>query len=128
MATVEIAKRCLDEDLSDLPEETQDGILKKIAILATDPEYGKPLVRELKGYRRLTYGRYRIVYRYHPRSDSCFVVLVGVRKGAETEDVYAQLRQRLAEQPQPATNEFGRLLEEVIKRNKAHHETKRGKE
>ena len=43
-----------------------------------DPNCGKPLERELNGYRSLRIGRYRIVYR--PDESGSEIVAVGPRK------------------------------------------------
>lgn len=124
MATVEIAQRCLDEDFADLPDKVQHGILKKLEILATSPEYGKPLVQKFGGLRRMTYGPYRVLYRYHQQSETVFVLVVGLRKGREMDDVYSWLSHRLqtGQTERPVTQ----LLEEIIKQSKTRGELKRG--
>ncbi len=124
MATVEIAQRCLDEDFSDLPENVQRGILKKMEMLAANPEYGKPLAREFAGLRRITYGQYRVLCRYHKQSESVFVLLVGLRKGREMDDVYSWLSQHLhgGQTERPVTQ----LLEEIVKQSKVPGKRKGG--
>lgn len=130
MATVEIAERCLDDDFPGLPETAQVRILEKLKVLIGNPEFGKPLVRELKGLRRITYGRYRIIYRYHKPSDSVFVLAIGLRKSHEWDDVYVWIDQHLHAGQTEATavaSQFGRrLLEEIIKQHAKQSRTQRG--
>lgn len=125
MATVEITQRCLDEDFSGLSETAQARILEKLKVLIGNPEFGKPLVRELKGLRRITYGRYRIIYRFHKPSDSVFVLAVGLRKSHEWDDVYAWIDQHLHSGEVEATavaNQIGRrLLDEIIRQHTKHN-------
>ncbi|MGQ0570013.1 MAG: type II toxin-antitoxin system RelE family toxin [Armatimonadota bacterium] len=84
-ATVEILPECLREDLASIREEkVRDGIIHKIALLERDPLFGKPLGGPLSGHHRLTYGRYRIVYRWNQPRDHVLVWYVGLRR----EDLY----------------------------------------
>ena len=89
LATVEILPECLENDLSKIRDEkVRDGIFDKIAILESEPGFGKPLKGSLKGHHRITYGRYRIVYRWDKARDHVLVWYVAPRD----EDLY-----RLAE-------------------------------
>jgi len=85
-------------------QDTQRKIASKIDSLrstSTPEQLGKPLVDELKGLLRLSYARYRILYRVrhpdHPNGRLRVVVqviLVGIRKEGDKRDVY-RLAQRL---------------------------------
>lgn len=59
----------------------KDAIEKRLMIAPLD--YGKPLVREWKGYRRLRVGDYRIIYRIFEERIVVFIVEIDHRK-----DVY----------------------------------------
>jgi mRNA-degrading endonuclease RelE of RelBE toxin-antitoxin system len=85
----------LDEDFTQLTEKAEEGILKKLEVLKASPDYGKPLTHEFAGLRRLTYGQYRIVYRYHQQSDTVFVILVPLRKGGDIDDIYSMMHRLL---------------------------------
>jgi mRNA-degrading endonuclease RelE of RelBE toxin-antitoxin system len=93
MVTVEIHPECLREDLSEVSDDRiRDGILSKISILEKEPGFGKPLTRgPLHGHYRMTYGRYRILYRWSRSRDHVLIWYVGLRK----EDLYA-LAERVA--------------------------------
>ncbi|MDR7434821.1 MAG: type II toxin-antitoxin system RelE/ParE family toxin [Armatimonadota bacterium] len=81
MAIVEIHPECLREDLSAIQDRTViAGILEKISILKREPGFGKPLAGALLGHRRITYGRYRIVYRWDQSRNHVLVWYVGLRK------------------------------------------------
>ncbi len=90
MATVEFTPRCLQEDFEEISEKDEDAIIEKAQLLAVNPEFGKPLTGDFAGLRRLTCGRYRIVYRHHRESDTCFILMVGLRMEGDADDVYAK--------------------------------------
>lgn len=79
----------------------QQKIALKVQELAAsgEPELlGKPLVDELQGLHRISFGRYRIVYRVirdakdsRPVRIIVRVILAGIRKQGDKHDVYAQL-------------------------------------
>jgi mRNA-degrading endonuclease RelE of RelBE toxin-antitoxin system len=83
----------------------QQKIVQKIEDLAAsgEPErLGKPLVDELQGLHRLSFGRYRIVYRVvgdsrDPRMIRIIirVILVGIRKQGDKHDIYVRLHRML---------------------------------
>lgn len=113
MATVEITQRCLEEDFADLLEKTAYAILKKLEILAVSPEFGKPLGGEFSDYRRMTFGRHRIIYRYHRQSNTVFVAQVGLRKGTDVDDVYAIARRLLRSGRLEESKEQARTAEKL---------------
>lgn len=81
MATVEIHPDCLAEDLHAIREKrVREGILNKIAILEREPGFGRPLRGELLGHFRITFGRYRIVYRWDRERDHVLIWHVGLRR------------------------------------------------
>ncbi|HEV3156566.1 MAG TPA: hypothetical protein VGZ00_04405 [Candidatus Baltobacteraceae bacterium] len=44
-----------------LPSKVQDGMRRKLREFGANPSIGKPLIGELKGYHRVTYGRLRAI-------------------------------------------------------------------
>ncbi|MDR7555449.1 MAG: type II toxin-antitoxin system RelE/ParE family toxin [Armatimonadota bacterium] len=81
MVIVEVHPDCLSEDLGKVhDEEVLEGILDKIALLEREPDFGRPLRGPLRGHHRITYGRYRIVYRWDRARDHVLVWYVGVRR------------------------------------------------
>lgn len=94
--------------LSRLPKDVQAGLLDKADELKTcsDPRTAhKPLQGPLRGYCRMTYGRYRAIFRVdeeHLASGEVLIVVVvtfvaaGIRKEQSKEDVY-RLAQKAAE-------------------------------
>jgi mRNA interferase RelE/StbE len=51
----------------DLPPEVKRGVKEALRLLATDPEAGDALHRELTGYWRYRVRRYRVVYQRQRR-------------------------------------------------------------
>lgn len=49
---------------------------------------GKPLLRELKGFRSIYAGRYRVIYKVHREKIVVYVLCVGLRKDGDKYDVY----------------------------------------
>ena len=76
-------------------------IVEKVDALAATPDprqLGKPLQDELQGLFRLSFGRYRIIYRVdHSGQVVIVVVMVGIRKQGDKIDVY-ELARRLQRQ------------------------------
>ena len=71
---------CLTEDLSPIRDaRLREGILDKIAILERAPGFGRPLRGILRGHHRITYGRYRIVYRWERGRNYVLVWYIGLR-------------------------------------------------
>lgn len=73
-----------------LDPEIRRRVRAGLAILAEEPERGKPLQLTLKGLRSWRTGDFRIVYRIVERRIEILVVAVGHRR-----DVYSRLRDRL---------------------------------
>jgi mRNA interferase RelE/StbE len=83
----------------------QRKIVQKVEDLAAagEPELlGKPLVDELQGLYRISFGHYRIVYRVirdarNPRVMQIIVrvILTGIRKQGDKRDIYERLRRML---------------------------------
>ncbi len=94
MATVEIHPGCLSDDLAVVRDmRVREGILDKIAILEREPGFGRPLRGALQGHYRVTYGRYRIVYKWDRTRDHVLVWYVGIRR----EELY-ELAERILKQ------------------------------
>ena len=82
-------------------------IRDRINDLVKDPEkQGKPLTRDLSGYRslRAVGQRYRIIYRVEEEKVLVFVVALGIRKEGSKRDIYTLARRlirlRLLESPE----------------------------
>jgi len=78
------------KDLPKIPRNIQEAIQRAIEErLLLDPLlYGEPLRRDLKGYRKLRAGDYRIIYRI--RKDEIVILKIGHRK-----EVYEKIFPRL---------------------------------
>lgn len=70
------------EDLRKIPSGLHEKILRAInGKLSLEPEiFGKPLLRELKGYYRLRLDPYRIIYRIEKEKIIVMVIHIGLRK------------------------------------------------
>ena len=70
----------------------KEQLRKAVARLKSDPEVGKPLVRELAGCRAIRVGgsENRLVYRYHREADLVEVIAIERRRAGEAYDVAAQ--------------------------------------
>lgn len=95
MATVEVHPDCLYDDLASIHDErVRDGVLYKITILEREPGFGRPLRDALRGHHRITYGRYRIVYRWDRAKYHVLVWYVGLRSEELYELAAKILKQR----------------------------------
>lgn len=72
----------IEEKLRKIPKtiriRIKDAIEKRLMIAPLD--YGKPLIREWKGYRRLRVGDYRIIYKVFEEKIVVFIVEIDHRK------------------------------------------------
>jgi len=75
----EIAKK----DLNLLDRRYQNAVLKALDRLSQDPKSGEPLRRELKGYWKMRFSRYRIIYKIYQQQLIVMVMTIEHRK-----DVY----------------------------------------
>jgi mRNA-degrading endonuclease RelE of RelBE toxin-antitoxin system len=91
VSQVRVTQHCRQQRLPHLPKQLRSGFIKKLRVVSTDPNFGKPLSGELKHYHSLRLGRYRIIYLYEPVEDIVWVVSVGIRKAGSRDDVYEQL-------------------------------------
>ena len=73
-----------------LDPEIRRRVRSALAVLAEQPERGKPLQLTLKGLRSWRTGDFRIVYQIVERRIEILVIAVGHRR-----DVYSRLRDRL---------------------------------
>ncbi len=90
MTTVKITPRCLDEDLPDLPRRIQIRFFSKIDILRENPYHGGRLGGDLRAFRRIRLGRYRIIY-YIAADGTVWIIAVGIRKEGAKHDIYQQV-------------------------------------
>jgi mRNA interferase RelE/StbE len=95
MAEVKITAWCKEKHVPHLPRNILAGFINKLETIAADPEYGKPLWGELRRYRSLPLGRYRIVYRYVKDTDIAWIISIGIRKEGSKEDIYNQVTKLL---------------------------------
>jgi mRNA interferase RelE/StbE len=95
MAEVKITAWCKEKHVPHLPKNILAGFINKLETIAADPECGKPLWGELKRYRSLPLGRYRIVYRYVKDTDIAWIIGIGIRKEGSKEDIYNQITKLL---------------------------------
>jgi mRNA-degrading endonuclease RelE of RelBE toxin-antitoxin system len=98
MATrIEIHPECLSNDLVPIRDDrVREGILDKISILEREPGFGRPLRGELRGHYRITFGRYRIVYRWDRAKEHVLVWYIGLRSEELYELAEKLLKQRKA--------------------------------
>ena len=77
-------------DIARLPQNINDRIRKAIEerVLLDPAQYGDPLRRSLKGYRKLRVGDYRVIYRVE--KNHVIVLKIGHRK-----EVYSNVFLRL---------------------------------
>lgn len=75
----------IEEKLSKIPKTMRKRIREAIEerLMVAPLDYGKPLVREWRGYRRLRVGDYRVIYRVFEQRVVVFIVEIDHRK-----DVY----------------------------------------
>ncbi len=99
MSTVAYRIELTEEAEKDLVElrdlQAQRKIANKIDGLAFSPSsQGKPLRKELSGYRSLKMARYRIIYAVDEPARVVTVYAVGIRKDGDNLDVYYLMRKR----------------------------------
>lgn len=94
MWQVKVHRLVIEEDFKKISEKQCSEILKTIfKKLGTNPEkFGTPLRHELKGFRKLRIGDYRVVYRIEKKEVRVLVLKVGIRRDSE---VYKKMQQRL---------------------------------
>jgi mRNA-degrading endonuclease RelE of RelBE toxin-antitoxin system len=73
------------KQLASLDPQIKRGIKQMEELLATKPEQGKPLRYNLKGYRRMRYIDWRIIYRVDYAIENGVVVIVAI---AHRKDIY----------------------------------------
>ncbi len=87
------------EDFKNIPLEDQRLILRTLRKkLSLSPDnFGKPLAKELKGYRCLRVADYRVIYRILHQQVIVKVVKIGARRDDE---VYEEMLKRLPYLPE----------------------------
>ena len=101
MAEVRITNRCREMDIPSLPKDVLTTFTDRLETLAANPEHGKPLQADLKRYRSVRIGRYRIIHRYDQGTDIVWVVAVGIRKEGSKEDIYRRVAKLFASDDEP---------------------------
>jgi len=96
MTEIRITKRCREVDIPSLPKTILQTFISRLETLATSPEHGKPLQADLKRYRSVRIGRYRIIYRYDQANDIAWIIAIGIRKEGSREDIYERVTKLLA--------------------------------
>ena len=85
------------QDLTDLDTRTREACLKRIVQLENDADIqGKVLTDELFGYRalKLLNRQYRVIYEVRKQADLVLVVVVGLRREGDKNDVYEIAKRR----------------------------------
>ncbi|WP_265025567.1 type II toxin-antitoxin system RelE family toxin [Wolbachia endosymbiont of Rhagoletis indifferens] len=61
---IEFLDNVIERDLPDLPKTIELRVQKAIEerLTVSPDKVGEPLLRELKGYRRIRVGKYRVIY------------------------------------------------------------------
>jgi len=93
-----------------LPEKIQRGLLRKLKELALHPALGKPLIDDLQGCYRVTYGSYRCIVRMTDGIAMVLVLVIAKRKAGSRGDPYS-LALDLLRKSNPSVEEiFGRYI------------------
>lgn len=101
------------DDLRRIGPSAVPRVLKKIAVLETDPFAGLPLGDQLTGFRKLVIGRntWRIVYRVlESEIEVCEVWAIGPRRDGE---VYAEASARVTQSTNPEIVTLVGVLERI---------------
>ncbi|MDR2547908.1 MAG: type II toxin-antitoxin system mRNA interferase toxin, RelE/StbE family [Rickettsiales bacterium] len=78
---MELSKRYAKKDFPALPEETKSAIKKAIEekLKVKPTKVGKPLRGKLRGYRRLKFDKYRLIYHVNISKRKVLLVTAGHR-------------------------------------------------
>ncbi len=84
------------KQIQNLPPLMKSGIRLALSELETSPYLGKPLQRELFGYRSLRYKRYRILYQVNTSEKYIEVFLLGKRVSIyeEAREIFGRFKKR----------------------------------
>lgn len=102
--------RSADDVLRTLPEPVQRGLREKIKAHVLNPRLGKPLVGELQGCCRVTYGRVRCIVRMAEGIAVGLVIAVGSRKSGDKGDPYALALDYMKNHPEEAQEILARHI------------------
>jgi mRNA-degrading endonuclease RelE of RelBE toxin-antitoxin system len=80
------------EQIRSLHPEIKPILKKRISVLKQQPFQGKPLERDLSGYRSLRAGRFRTIYRIREHRRTAEIHFAGPRK-----DIYERFHALLLE-------------------------------
>jgi len=69
------------EIIRHVPPDLKKSIKSALRLLATNPQSGTPLIKELEGYWKYRVKRFRIVYAINGRKKMVCVVAIGHRHG-----------------------------------------------
>ena len=85
MFKVLIDELVIKKDFKKIDTTGQQRIIKTIRKKLTikPKEFGKPLAGDLKGYRKLRIGEYRVIYEIEEEKVLVYVILVGYRRDEE---------------------------------------------
>ena len=83
----------INEDFSKLDNSTRQRVIKEVRekLSVAPNQFGRPLRNELKGYRRLRVGNYRVIYRVDHKNAQVLVVMV-IHRRSGYKDVAQRLR------------------------------------
>jgi mRNA-degrading endonuclease RelE of RelBE toxin-antitoxin system len=96
----------------------RNGLLRKLAELARNPDGGKPLIKGLLGYYRVTYGRIRAVARTAENVLVVYVLWVAPRHAGSKKDPYAVASARLKRGDKDVREAFAKLIEARLSERK----------
>lgn len=100
-----------------LPSKIQSQLLRKLKELGLNPALGKPLVGELKGCRRISFGRIRCVTRVAEGVAVVLVIVIAQRRAGSSDDPYQLATEMLAS----GEAEVQELLEHHVRAFLANH-------
>ncbi|MCA4775173.1 type II toxin-antitoxin system RelE/ParE family toxin [Wolbachia endosymbiont of Mansonella ozzardi] len=81
MYKIELSKRYAEKDFPALPEETKSAVKKAIEeeLKVKPTKVGKPLRAKLRGYGRLRFDKYRLIYHVNISKRKVLLVAAGHR-------------------------------------------------
>lgn len=98
-----------------LPAKVRDGLRTKLREAALHPESAKPLVEELAGCRRVTYGRIRCVARVAEGAAVIVVIAIDKRKDGAKSDPYEIAKAEIRKGGAAVELQLTQLVAEAVK-------------
>jgi mRNA-degrading endonuclease RelE of RelBE toxin-antitoxin system len=98
-----------------LPAKVRDGLRPKLREVALHPELAKPLVEELAGCRRVSYGRIRCVVRIAKGMAVIVVIAIDKRKDGDKSDPYEIAKAEIRKGGEAVELQLTQLVAEAVK-------------